>query len=160
MKRNTTQELTSEKAFFRVFATTIISVVVCLISLCSTSWAWFTGSVESSKNEITTGQCLLEITVEKDGVALSGLETGVTLDAETEYLVTLSLPSGSSSGYCFMQANGQDYYSKAILSHEEAQAKTISFTVKAEEQTTVKFIVRWGIYSGEVDVANGGILVI
>ena len=158
MKQNNAEKLSSDKAFFRMITTSAISVIICLICLCSTSWAWFSGGIESSQNEIKTGQCLLEVTVEKEGVALSEIETGVALEMGTEYKVTLALPKGSASGYCLMQANGKDYYSKAILRHEEEQAKTLSFTVKVKENTTVKFIARWGIYSGEVDVANGGIL--
>ena len=157
-KNKTEQQKLSDKAFFRMIITAALGVIVCVVCLCSTSWAWFTGGIASDKNEIKTGQCLLAISVEDGTQELTGIENGVELTAGKSYKVTLTLPKGSASGYCLMEAAGAEkaqYYSAGLLRNDGETDKILSFTVEVEGTITVKFLIRWGIYSGSVDAGNG-----
>ena len=45
MKKQNNEKL-SDKAFARLALTSILGILVCIICLCSTTYAWFTGSVQ------------------------------------------------------------------------------------------------------------------
>ena len=162
-KNKTEQQKLSDKAFFRMIFTAVLGVIVCVVCLCSTSWAWFTGGIASDKNEIKTGQCLLTISVKDGAQELANIENGVELTQGTEYIVTLTLPKGSASGYCLMEATGAEkaqYYSAGLLRNDGETDKVLSFSVEVEGTLTIKFLTGWGIYSGDVDVGKDETLTI
>lgn len=160
MKYDDDNKLT-DKAFSRAIFTSIFSIIICLVCLCSATWAWFTESVEFVGGTLKAGECLLTITVTDDSdQALDNISNGVLLDANKDYTVTLSLPKDSTSGYCMIETTNDVYYSDFIFSHDSDTPEVISFTVKTESAQTVKFIKRWGIYSGDVDVKKGETLII
>ena len=67
MEKQNNEKL-SDKAFARLFLTSILGILVCIICLCSTTYAWFTGSVQVDSNKIQTADaCLLSVSVYKDG---------------------------------------------------------------------------------------------
>lgn len=156
-----TDKLT-DKAFLRLVVTSILGILFCIVCLCSTTYAWFTASVPSVSNELkTAGECTLEVTVSPhnpEGAALVGIENGVELDADVEYLVVMLLPPNSASGYCVIEAGGNTYYTDYIVGNsDEPQIK--AFKLRVEGTQTVKFTARWGIYTRNSDVTDG-ILVI
>ena len=154
MKQSNNQKKLTDKAFSRLLLTSAIGFFICIACLCSTTWAWFTGSVVGADNEIKmAGSCLLTITVECDGEQLADIESGVLLEAGAVYTVTLSLPANSGSGYCLIATDERSYYSDYIKRHEGG-TETISFRLTVEETQTVSFVTRWGIYSGECDVVT------
>ena len=157
-QNNNTKKLT-DKAFSRLLFTSILGILFCIVCLCSSSYAWFTGSVSGDGNEIkTAAECLLEVTVSKDGVAIDGIEEGVNLEAG-EYEVTLSLPGDTASGYCLIKAGGANYYSDYILRHSGDEPQTKSFILKVETEQTVTFTNRWGIYATDSHVVDGVMLI-
>ena len=150
----------TDKAFSRLVITSILAIFICIACLCSSTFAWFTKSNESVGNEIKSADgCELSIVVTKDAAVLQNIENGVELSAGEEYVVTLSLPAGTSSGYCMITVDDDPYYSEYILRHEEG-TKTISFKVISQTTQTVKFTSRWGIFTRDCDVANNGTLII
>ena len=185
-QQKTTNKLT-DKAFSRLAFTSILGILVCIVCLCSSTYAWFSESQESPKNEIKTAEeCLISVTVlhedraENDSsepdlaqeldlefddgnvtvteTPIAGIEDGVEL-AAGEYLVKMTLPSGSASGYYLVEASGTTFYTDFIARHEEDEPQTVSFIMKVEETQWVKFISRWGIYSGESDVVDGVLVI-
>ena len=67
MEKQNTEKL-SDKAFARLALTSILGILVCIICLCSTTYAWFTGSVPNDNNKIQTADaCLLSVSFYKDG---------------------------------------------------------------------------------------------
>ena len=150
-------EKITDKAFSRLIITSFLGILVCIACLCSTTWAWFTGAAENDNNEIKTAEtCLLTVTVTDSDVALSDIEGGVVLEKNVTYTVTLSLPSGSASGYCLIKTDDRSYYTEYIARHE-GETETRSFRLTVEESQTVAFVSRWGIYSGACDVVDGAL---
>ena len=95
---NTDEKKLTGKAFSHAIISSIVGIVVCLICLCSSTWAWFTDSVEFAGGSINTGECLLEIDVTNEiGEEMQDVENGITLNANETYTVTLTLPKGSTS---------------------------------------------------------------
>ena len=154
----------SDKAFIRLIATSVIGILICVACLCSTTYAWFTASVESADSKIeAASDCKLSIRI-TDGAALDQtVEYGdsLTLDLKKDvnYTVTLSLPRDSASGYCIMSAGDDKYYSPFIQRHD-GDPVSVEFTLRVEKDVAVSFDTHWGIYSGYGNVLGGGTLII
>lgn len=160
-EQNKTTEKLTDKAFSRLVLMSVLAILICIVCLCSTTYAWFTDNVPSNGNQIKSAEsCDLSVTVTHSGIELTEIENGVELVADEVYTVTLTLPSGSASGYCLIEADGNVYYSEYIARHTDETAQTVSFTVKVKETQTVTFTKRWGIYSDDCNVVNGGELLI
>lgn len=163
MEKQNNEKLT-DKAFIRLTLTSILAILVCLACICGASWAWFTETVPSSNNVIKgAGNCLLSVSVKENQAELGPIEVfeEKTFDnLHGEYLVTLTLPAGDASGYLVVIVGEQQYYTQYIYRHNEQTPKMISFTLKVEQEKSVTFAPRWGIYSGASDVIDGGILTI
>lgn len=153
-------EKLTDKAFSRMLLPSVLGILLCIVCLCSTTFAWFTDSAPSAQNEIKAAdECLLSVTVTESGEELQNIESGVLLEAGKEYTVTLSLPSGSASGYCMIVAGGKTYYSDYIARHSRSEPKTVTFTLTVATDQTVVFKPHWGIYSKETDVADNKLLI-
>ena len=142
-----------DKALNRLVLGAVMSILACLVALCSTTFCWFTDSANSSPSTIqTAAQCLLEIVVDESGAELADIENGVTLTGGVTYRVTLTLPKDSSSGYCKMLVGEDVYLSPYLIRHDDDTPKTVTYYVVAEVDTEVKFVVHWGLYSAQASV--------
>lgn len=161
MTQPNTEKL-SDKAFVRFLITSIFGIFVCLICLCSSTYAWFSSDVSSNNNKITAKQCELTVTVSeidengkvvkellKADLATAEESRKLVLTEGTTYSVKLELPKDSASGYLVIDTGSEKaYYSDYIERHTEENAKTIEFTLTVTGTTgTVTFVPRWGIYS-------------
>ncbi len=150
----------SDKALIRLIITSVLGILLCIVFLCSTSYAWFTESVEGKNNSIkTAGECLLTASVSQGGEEIINItasdENGKTLsDMQGEYSVSLTLPMGSSSGYLIISVDGQNYYSE-YLKRNETQDQSLNFTITVNTPKSIKFTTHWGIYAEDCHVSNG-----
>ena len=64
-KQNKNTDKLTDKAFSRMMLTSVLGILVCLVCLCSTTWAWFTADVSNNSNTIGTGQFNLEVSVDE-----------------------------------------------------------------------------------------------
>ena len=161
MKKQNNEKL-SDKAFARLALTSILGILVCIICLCSTTYAWFTGSVQVDNNTFKAADaCLLSVSVYKDGTekAIIDTENATTLECEGTYTVTLTLPKESASGYLVLTVDGQEYYSDYLQRNDDTD-QTLTFTLNVKAAKNVTFTARWGIYSGDCHVKNGETLTI
>lgn len=162
-KQNKETSKISDKAFSRFLVTSVIGILVSIACLCSTTFAWFSASVESEKNEISmTNASQLTVSVvksdESEPIATANVHSPVTLtDIQGEYTVTLTLPRESASGYLILTVDGADYYTN-FLKRNAAEEQKLSFTLILTSAKDVTFTVRWGIYSGDADINNEGTL--
>lgn len=169
MNERRTVKLT-DSAFNRIVFTAVLAILVCILCLCSTTYALFTTTISGKTNEIkAAGECLLEATVSKDGERVEIINDILTLQRGEQYTVTLSLPKDSPSGYCVITTDSGRYYTDYIGRHHIDSPSTMTFTLsiaqspegeETPETLTVKIKTHWGIYSGEIQVADGGSLAI
>ena len=153
-QNNNTQKLT-EHTFSRLMLSSVLGILLCIVCLCSTTFAWFSDSVPSAHNNIATAaDCLLTVTVSDGTSVLEDIEEGVSLKAGVEYVVTLSLPADTASGYCLIEADGVAYRSDYIRRHNDSAPRELSFILTVGEDKAVTFTTRWGIYSAECSVEN------
>lgn len=154
-------EKITEKAFSSGIITSVLSIVLCIAALCSTSWAWFTGSTQSNKNTIKTAETFQLQLVLEDGSTntVDIVNDKAVLVAGEKYKVTISLPKDSASGYVVITGkNNVDHKSPYILRHEEADPVTVTFYLTVDEDQEVTFTKHWGIYTDDASVENGGTL--
>ncbi len=160
-KQNKTTDNLTDKAFSRLVLTSILGIFVCIVCLCSTTFAWFVESADSDGNKIKMAErCALTVTVTQDKTVLQNIESGIELKAGLEYTVTLVLPPNTSSGYCLITAGDSTYYTEYIQGHKDEGARKLSFKLMVKTTQEVTFISHWGIYARESDVGADGILLI
>lgn len=152
----------TEKAFMHSIAVSVFCVLICAVALCSATWAWFSGDVTSSDNEIKTGYCDITISV-NDGALDVAVKDGTsdvyTIEAGKTYTVSITSDGNVSSSYCKIVIGGNEHYTQQI--NTQAPGNRISFTLTAENDTDVQIISRWGVYSGEQrDFVDGGVYTI
>ena len=157
-------EKLTDKVFMQMIAFSFIGMLICLASLCSVTWAWFSDGAQSSSNTIKANSNFsLNVAVENGDetvLTLSGIgETTETLEAGT-YSVILTLPEGSSSGYLIIECEAGEYLSPALVHHDGPEDKTVLFYLTLADQTEITFRTGWGIRSDEPSVNEGGTLVL
>ena len=153
------KKASSYKAFARLAIASLYCVLICVIVLSSGTHAWFSDSVESQKSTLqTSGDCHLSVSLYKDGaekaVITADKENTVSLDCQGVYIVTLTLPKDSASGYLVMRNEKGAYYTDCLRRNEESD-QTLTFTLNVAGPESISFTARWGVYSGECHVKNG-----
>ena len=149
-------------AFVRLLLTSFLGIFLCIVCLCSTTYAWFVAGVQGGNNVIRASElCKLSVSVAKEGSeeAVIDIHTPTALVCEGTYTVTLTLPSGSASGYLVVSVGDTDYYTD-YLKRSEGEEQTLTFTMDVKAATSVLLTARWGIYSGECHIENGEVLTV
>ena len=140
-------EKITEKAFSQSLIISVVSILLCLVALCSVTWAWFSEDVTSSSNTIKTGNCTVTVSVIHDGEEFgpnAGTSGMYTFEASESYQITITSTGSAESSYCKLVIGGQDFYTEQVSTSE--QNNTISFTLAFDAPTEVEIITRWGTY--------------
>ena len=154
------EEKISEKVFSKNLLMAALGIFICIIALCSATYAWFAESTESGNNTLVSGSFSLEIAV-KDAAeapvevrdAQNGSKT-CTLAAGT-YTVTLTMTDESTvKGYCTVKIGDAAYTTSPISRDPSIGAPSLSFAVTVAADTTVVFTPKWG-YPATPNLANG-----
>ena len=161
------EEEISEKVFWQQLFITVISILVCLIMLCSTTFAWFSATQSTSEHKLTSGNFAL--TVQLNG-RIDGTVQDVPIEptmlnpnngvcryklACGEYLVLLTLDEESTAkGHCVVSINGVKKYTEVIIGEKTVnkdaytENSPLSFLlVIDEDDTVVTFTPHWGMAS-------------
>lgn len=165
-------EKITEKAFSRSLCVSVLSILLCLILLCSMTYAWFTDGTSSGGNTLTSASFGLEkpqvVQADDESVNIEVLqgENGVWLcklpTAGKEYTVILSLDADSTAkGHCVVSINGKDQKTAAIIGDSTANkdgyglSSPFKFTITTtDDNTEVVFRPVWGVVA-EPDIKMG-----
>ena len=156
-------EKITEKAFSQSLIISVVSILLCLVALCSTTYAWFTGSTSSGNNTLVSGSFDITVSVKKgDGSLLEPIDGKYILNAGEEYTVTL-VPTQTATvkGYCIVNINEESKKTDVIMDadmvddrYTEATAP-FEFTIETDkENTELTFESHWGVIVGP-DVEKG-----
>ena len=170
-------EKITEKAFSQSLLISVISILLCLVALCSMTYAWFTAETTSSSNTLISGSFDVDITVSKvdDGAATEGnikveedpVNAGkyiCRLEKGT-YEISLTLTNESTvKGHCVVTiGTGAEKHTAAIIGDNNANVdknttKTNPFTFKitVTENTEVLLEPRWGVVVAP-DIEDDGV---
>lgn len=110
----------------RIITPSILGIMICMVCLAGTTWAWFTATENAAiaesrvaKLEVTTTIAEIgEKTIEGNDVAT------YSIDSDKEYKVTLTAGGTAKGGYCAVSVDGETYYTAYM-----AKGDDISFTV-------------------------------
>lgn len=169
-RRESTNEATdtkalSDKVFLRSALLSGLAILICVVALASSSFAWFKGSVQTTQT-IQAAVYKLDITaspVENTSPAITESQNAAgntlyTLSSGAEYSVTATAvadeTTSASTGYIKLVINGETYYTVQI-----DRGETISFTLSFDTETTIEVIECWGTSSlsdADRHIINGG----
>ena len=168
----TKQEKITDKAFTQSLFISIASILICIVMLCSITFAWFSDDVSNNTNKAVTGRFKIEVQsivhVEAEGDTEIGLNESstYTLD-EGKYRVTVDLTAETTvKGYCIITVNVTEYHTDVIVNdqtkndiYNTPNAPFVFTLVIPEGGATVSFDSRWSI-PADVEVTYGGTLTI
>ena len=151
---STNEEKISDKAFRTGVVVSLISIVLCIVFLCSASYAWFSTNTSSGQNLLQGGSFDLDVAV-TDGegalVPVTKNDNGTqfcVLDAGA-YTVALSMTADSTAtkGYCDVKVGDLDAVQTATVSSDPAiGVSVLSFVLAVDgDGTIVLFTPKWGL---------------
>lgn len=132
-----------------ILAPSIIGIFICAICLCGASWAWFTASTGSTTTKIQAATYSVEVTAEAEAadapvtVASNGTSE-ITLESGRTYTVTLQATGTAENGFCIVNFEGIDYYTKQL-----APGMRLTFTVNTSKDSTMTLTPQWGTCAAE-----------
>ncbi len=168
-------EKITEKAFSQSMIISVVSILLCIVMICSMTYAWFTNETSSNSNTLMSGSFDVTISITKlnDGTATAS-DVAVTPDPNNigkyicdlevgTYTVTLNLTNESTvKGHCIVTVgNDTAKHTAAIVGEKMAndengeQSDPFTFTITVTQPTTVTFEPRWGVVVNP-DIENGG----
>lgn len=134
MKNKYTQK--RQKEIIGLFAPSILGMIISIVCLIGTSWAWFTANSTASVQMIQVANYSVAVTVEKDtsvepekkvDVSVDGNIATCTLEPNTSYSVTLT-PSGTATkGYCLI-SDGENVYEIKTERDQQSSWQPFKFT--------------------------------
>ena len=157
----------SDKSLSRIMLSSVLGVLICGICLVGLIWAWFSSSVTSNSNNITTANFTVDIRVTQvgDETPLSPTEENgkytYTLSAGTEYAVIITALGDAEKygGYCSVSYLRETPYHTVQLypGSNENKIHLVTFTVSASESSSLIIAPQWGTYAkpdGEELIGN------
>ena len=169
-------EKITEKAFSQSLIISVVSILLCLVALCSMTYAWFTGSTSSGNNTLTSGSFDVTVSISKTDGDVSTASIPVvfadgkyTLTEAGTYTVTLTPTDDTTvKGYCVVTINEETAKSQRtiVITNDKTESteytKNAPFTFKivtTESNTVVEIEAHWGVPADPV-IANGGNLTV
>lgn len=150
MKQPNVAPLT-DKLFMRMFITSILIIVLCMVGIAVTSFALFADTLENNGNYIKTAVYDVSVTdVEAEDGEISAKDGRYSCVAGKTYTVTLTAEGDAENGYAIVILSPTEIYYSDII----APGETLTFTVTRD--TDFSFSVRghWGRYE-EFSIKNG-----
>lgn len=146
------EEKMTDEAFLRSLITSVISILLCIVALCSMTYAWFAEDVAAENNSIVAGSFDLDITVTDAALtemAVSDAPKVCTLMVPGTYTVCIkmSAEATASKGYCILRVNGEAYRTAPVY---RDGTTSLTFTIVTQEiGTKVTFEPVWGLSAHE-----------
>ena len=162
-------EKITEKAFSQSLIISVVSILLCLVTLCSMTYAWFTTETTSSSNTLTSGSFDITVSVkaQDDTLVTPTADGKYILTSADEYTVTLEpAQTATVKGYCIVNINGENKKTGVILDDEMVDdiyttaTAPFEFTIVTEKNNTVvTFESHWGVLLTPDVVADSTITV-
>lgn len=134
-------------------APSLISMCVCIMCLCGTSWAWFSEAQSGKVASVQTATYTTAVTVQRNGidtevVSQNGIST-ITLEGESVYQIKITADGTAVSGYCRLELDGETYFTQPIVS-----GSTFLLEIKANVDGVLTITPQWGTCSAAQGVLS------
>lgn len=153
---HTTSEISCDGLLYSL-APSVISIFMCALCLCGTSWAWFTSTQTSSVANIQTATYSVSVaaTAKKgDSPVVKPGDNGawtITLGSDNEYTIKLTASGTAKSGYCKIELGETTYFTPQIAPNND-----FTYTVKAYGGGELTITPQWGTCSATDNIVNAG----
>lgn len=140
----------TDENILRLLVPSLLGILLCMICLAGTTWAWFTASVQTQPQTIEAANYDIAVSITNESGDF--VSHGQPLEGGKSYKVTLTA-SGTADkfgGYCIVGCGDVMLYTAQLL-----PGHTLSFTLTPPETATYTFTAVWGSHSGETDIKNG-----
>lgn len=145
----------TEKAFSQSIAISVIGIIICMIALCSTTWAWFKADISSNSNNIQSAYCNVTISVANSGTTIDPVDNKYSFEKDKVYEIKIIASGTAESAYCILNINGTLCYTDRIST--ESENNTMSFKLRFTNDTKVAVITGWGTSSQSVYFFEDGL---
>lgn len=135
-------EKMSNKGFRARIGLSIVTLIVCCVIFCSTTFAWFTSQKSSTVSPVIAAKYFLSI--EADGKVLDTKEYTCPLATEDCHVFTMTASGTATTGYCEIKVGDQTYTTVAVL-----KGQSITLTIVAAQGTQISFSPQWGTATSE-----------
>lgn len=145
----------TDKNLMRLFLPSIVGILICMVCLAGTTWAWFSASVQTGAQTITAASFNVEVAITPTPVKSEGGK--YTLAGNTAYTVTLTATGTADEigGYCIVgKAAGDKHYTTSQIK----PGGSLQFTLIPEADGIYTFTAVWGKYSGKADISAGAVI--
>lgn len=140
------QDKLTDKAFTESIAVSVISILLCVVALCSVTWAWFSDGVSSSTNSIQSAHCDVSVSVTNDDAPVAAVDGKYKFYAEKDYTVTVTCSGTADSSYCILVIDGVKYYTEQMGTDEPDNVITFKLKFNTPKDN-VEIITCWGTSS-------------
>lgn len=125
----------TERIFTKVLLSSICSILLCMVCLVSTTWAWFTVSIENQGNVIQIAEVNTDIAIEKNGskVDIDPAVGGYLLDAG-QYDIRVKVEN-NAKGSDDLNRPQNDVYVVMTVAHN-GSSESYYFTFQGEAKNT------------------------
>lgn len=146
----------------------LLGIAVCLLTLCSLTWAWFTAQVHTDTTTIQSaniavymyGATAVEASTNEDAVATFAAENGLTLlEVGQKYTVQLTdgkikftMNGNAKMAYLEIQVGGSTKYTNYLAKGNDDNGGTI-YTIAPDNTNGAPVFVtlKWGPHPAELD---------
>ncbi len=143
----------TDENILRLLLPSFVGIVICMVCLAGTTWAWFTASVQTQPQTLAAANFSIEAAV--TDAENAPVDISSPLNAGQVYTVTLTA-SGTADefgGCCIVKGGGKTYYTEQIR-----PGNTLTFTFTPETTDVYTFTGVWGEYSGDASIADGAVI--
>ena len=120
------KEKSADAGIKRMMLTSVLGMLICVVCLAGTTWAWFTATQNATVGESQVAQTLTKVSIKSIGSnTLMGSDVkNYSIDSNEYYAVTLTEDGTADGVYCAVSVDGTTYYTSCMASGEK-----LSFTV-------------------------------
>ena len=152
-------ETITDESFSWLLLPSVLGILLCCFCLAGLTWAWFSNSVTSSANNITTASFAVDISVKTNGTELTPTEENgkytYTLTAGTTYAVTVTADNTATAttGYCTVKLKSSDNNEKTYHTVQlypaggDGKPQSVQFTVNSSDIPYLTITPQWGTYA-------------
>ena len=161
-------EKITEKAFSQGLIISVLSILLCVVALCSATYAWFSIDLSSGSNVLESSRFALDIKVideQGNDVFVKDNENGTfsctleTVGAKYSVVMKMTNDTTATKGYCDVVINDTNKKQTQPISDDSAiGVNPFTFTIEVtSENTVVTFVPKWGL-PAEAEIANEGVV--
>lgn len=140
----------TDENIIRLLIPSFVGIVICMVCLAASTWAWFSATVQTVPQTITAANYDIEVSVVDAGKNPVNLTS--QLKANETYTVTLKATgTAPSGGYCIItDASGNVVYTSETL----LPNATVVFPFEPSTTDVYTFTAVWGSYNGTANISE------